>query len=67
MAQEKINIEGMTCGHCVSRVQKAIEGLDGVSEASVDLEGALVSFDAGQLDVQDIVSAVEGAGYKVKK
>lgn len=65
MAQERINIEGMSCGHCVSRVQLALEGLDGVSDVSVDLSGALVSYDEGKLGMRDIVIAVEDAGYKV--
>ena len=33
-----LKIEGMICGHCSSHVEKALRGLDGVSEVVVSLE-----------------------------
>lgn len=33
-----LKIEGMMCGHCSSHVEKALRGLDGVSEVVVSLE-----------------------------
>ena len=32
-----IEIKGMTCGHCVAAVKKALEGVPGVERADVDL------------------------------
>ena len=32
-----LKVEGMTCGHCVGRVQKALDAARGVIEAKVDL------------------------------
>lgn len=65
---EKIlNVEGMSCNHCTASVKKALEGLDGVKEADVSLEGknARVELDK---DVSDeaLVKAVEDAGYTAK-
>jgi Cu+-exporting ATPase len=57
-------IEGMTCASCTSRIERALNKLDGV-EASVNYltEQATVSFDAARVSPDDIVSAVAAAGY----
>lgn len=60
-----IKIEGMSCGHCQARVEKALNAIAGV-DAKVDLKkkAAVVSFDS---DVSDSVfkDAVTEAGYEV--
>lgn len=60
-------IEGMTCASCVSHVQKALQGVDGVQEATVNLatEQALVRFDPDLVQLQAIGKAVHDAGYEV--
>lgn len=60
-----MTIEGMSCGHCSSRVEKVLNGIPGV-EARVDLEAKSAFIDAGA-DVSDDVlkKAVEDAGYDV--
>ncbi len=65
--QLTIPVSGMTCGHCVSAVTKAIEAVPGVTSARVDLAGAKAEIEAeGGNDVRDqIVSAVRAAGYEV--
>ncbi|HEX2112596.1 MAG TPA: heavy metal translocating P-type ATPase [Gaiellaceae bacterium] len=57
-------IEGMTCAGCAARVEKTLSGLDGV-EASVNFatERATVAYDPGRTSPQDLVRAVEVAGY----
>lgn len=65
---EKIlNVEGMSCNHCTATVKKALEGLDGVKEADVSLEGknAKVELDKDVAD-EALVKAVEDAGYTAK-
>ena len=56
-------VDGMTCASCVSRVEKRLNRLDGVS-ATVNLatERAHVTFPAG-LDPAELIAAVERAGY----
>lgn len=58
-------IEGMTCASCVSRIEKAVAKLDGVTNVSVNLadETAHVSAPAGALSAVDVIRAVEKAGY----
>lgn len=67
-SMEKIlNVEGMSCNHCTATVKKALEGLDGVKEADVSLEGknAKVELDKDVAD-EALVKAVEEAGYTAK-
>jgi Cu+-exporting ATPase len=59
---QQLLINGMSCASCVSRVQKALQAVPGVTQARVNLaeRTALVM---GSASAQDLVSAVEGAGY----
>ena len=64
--QERVtfDLQGMTCASCASRIERKLNKLDGV-EASVNYatEQAAVSFDATRIAVEDLVRAVEAAGY----
>ena len=62
---ETLRIGGMTCASCVGHVEKAIAGLDGVTEASVNLatERATVAFVPRTIDLEAIAAAVREAGY----
>ena len=57
-------IEGMTCAACAVRVEKKLNKLDGVS-ATVNYatERASVAFDAATVSPEQLVAAVESAGY----
>ena len=63
--QKKLSVEGMTCEHCVKRVQKIIEKFQGVSDVQVILEQKEASFscDPAQADVAGIVKAINDFGY----
>ncbi len=63
----EIPVKGMDCASCVKHVQEAIEGLPGVSSASVLLssEKAIVQLDPKQVDIPAIAKAVAAAGYSV--
>lgn len=66
-ATEKIfSIEGMSCASCASNVEKAVNQIAGVKEASVNLatEKMMVSFDKKQVNVKAIEDVVEKVGYK---
>jgi copper chaperone len=45
MIHKNIQVEGMTCGHCVETVSQAVNSLDGISQVSVDLDKKQVSVD----------------------
>ena len=61
-----MKIEGMMCGHCTGRVQKALEAVEGVSGVVMSLEEKTAAVDMGT-EVADAVltAAVAEAGYEV--
>ncbi|MDI6793980.1 MAG: heavy metal translocating P-type ATPase [bacterium] len=62
-----LKISGMTCASCVSHVEKALNKLEGVISANVNLavERAAVEYDPSQVKETDMVTAVKSAGYSV--
>ena len=65
--EKKLTVEGMMCQHCVAHVKKALEGVEGVTEADVDLDAGTAVAKLSQ-DVPDdkLTAAVIDAGYEVK-
>ena len=63
-----LNVEGMSCSHCVNAVKNAAGGLDGVSEVEVDLKGQTVTveYNADEVTLDSIKEAIEDQGYDVK-
>ena len=61
-----IDIEGMTCEHCVQTVKKALEDLPGVESADVSLEkgSAVVRYSDATVHLDKLVKAVNDVGYK---
>ena len=59
-----LTVEGMMCAHCQAHVQKALAGVEGVTEAVVDLESKKATVTLAQ-DVADqvLMDAVTEAGY----
>ena len=65
--EKKLTVEGMMCPHCVAHVKKALEGVEGVSEAVVDLDaGTAVAKLTDAVEDAALVDAVIDAGYEVK-
>ncbi len=60
----ELPIEGMTCASCATRIEKRLNKLDGV-EATVNYatENAAVDFDPLRVSPEDLIAAVEAAGY----
>ena len=67
IAMEKtLHVEGMMCQHCVAHVKKALEGVEGVKEAVVDLGAkTAVAKLARDVDAEALTRAVVEAGYEV--
>ena len=66
MINKTFNIEGMTCASCAKAVERATKKLEGVTGASVNLarEKLSIEYDDQKLSAQDIIGAIEQAGYK---
>ena len=65
--QAQLAIDGMTCASCAARVEKRLNKLGGVA-ATVNLatQEASVSYDADQVSVDELIAAVEAAGYRAR-
>ncbi|WP_343073969.1 cation transporter [Clostridium sp. YIM B02506] len=61
---KKITIEGMSCGHCKARVEKALSELDGITSAVVDLEAKTATIE-GETSDEVLREAIDDAGYDV--
>ncbi len=60
-------ITGMTCANCAANIERGLNKLNGIRDAAVNFaaEQAMVSFDAGQLNITDLVASVRRSGYSV--
>lgn len=67
MAAQKItlNVDGMSCGHCSGMVQRTLEGIKGISNVVVDLNGKTANFEVSEEAlVEKAVKEINEAGYK---
>jgi copper chaperone len=60
-----MNIGGMSCGHCVGAVTKALKSLDGVDVEQVAIGKATVSYDPSATSPERIVWVLTDEGYAV--
>lgn len=58
----------MHCGNCVAKVERALKGVSGVWGVAVDLAGgaAEVDFDDARTSREELVRAIEAAGYRAQ-
>lgn len=68
MEKKILNVEGMSCSHCVNAVTKAVGGLECVLNVEVDLDAKTVTveYDADKVNLDNIKEAIEDEGYDVK-
>ena len=57
-----LSISGMSCGHCVAGVRKAIEAVPGTTVRDVRVGSAEVALDEGT-ELTTVISSVRDAGY----
>jgi copper chaperone len=66
MTQVTIKIEGMSCGHCQMSVKKAVESVEGIRKADVNLQTkqVTVDYDEGKANLEKVKAAIREAGYE---
>lgn len=68
VATEKVtlDIEGMTCAACATRIEKGLNRMEGVTSAAVNLatNSAVVEYKEGVTSVEDILEKIKKLGYK---
>ena len=65
MNRMTIQIDGMSCGHCVGQVTKALEGVEGVQVEQVSIGSATIEYDPATTSEERVAQAVEDQGYAV--
>ena len=63
-----LNVEGMSCMHCVNRIENTVGSLNGIANVKVSLpdKKVFVEFDNDKVSVETIKSVIEDQGYNVK-
>ena len=63
-----LDVEGMSCDHCVSAITGGLMDLDGVKEVNVSLEKGTVfaSFEEDKVSEERIKNTIDDLGYVVK-
>ena len=69
MTHQVIQVEGMTCGHCVETVTQAVQSLKGIQKVTVDLDKKQVTldYDEQKITLESISAKITGVGFEVKK
>ena len=62
---QKFKVTGMSCAACSARVEKAVCGIDGVTEYNVNLLTGDMSVE-GKVEANTIIDAVIKAGYGIE-
>ena len=67
--ESSIQITGMTCAACATRIEKGLNKLDGVEQANVNLalEKSSIKYDPSKLSEADLEKKIEALGYGVVK
>ena len=68
MKTARLNVAGMTCGHCKAAVENSLKSQSGVRNASVDLGAgsAEVEYDETRVVPEQLVAAVRESGYEAQ-
>jgi len=61
-----LQVEGMSCQHCLASVKKTLESIEGVESAIPNLDSGSVMIKGNGLDRNQLSAAVHQAGYKVR-
>lgn len=65
--KQKLKIDGMSCEHCVAKVEKAVSELEGVEKIKVKLKNAeaKVKFDETKVPLDKVMETITDLGYEV--
>lgn len=68
MEKATLNVEGMSCGHCVKSVEGSVGALAGVSSVKVNLENKSVDveYNSAEVTLDKIKDTIDDQGYDVK-
>ena len=64
-----IDVDGITCDHCVATIKKSIESLAGIIKVNVDIQKqqVVVEFNESLKNSKKILEKIGEAGFEVRK
>ena len=67
MANQTLDVKGMTCDHCVQTIKEAVNNLVGISRVEVDLENkqVAVEYDKALVKLDSITDKIVEIGFEV--
>ena len=65
MTHISLQIEDMSCQHCVMSVKKALDNIEGITSSEVTVGNAKIAYNDAITSDENIIGAVTNAGYKV--
>jgi len=65
MANTVLKVEGMSCGHCVSAIEKALAEKGASGKVDLASKNVAVEYDESKLSLDAIKEAIEDQGYDV--
>lgn len=66
--KQEFSVKGMSCNHCVARIEEAVGRISGVKKVKVQLkkEKAVVKFDEANVQATEICQAINELGYQAE-
>ncbi|MEX1029654.1 MAG: copper ion binding protein [Paenibacillaceae bacterium] len=65
MTTTTLNVQGMSCGHCVNSVETAVKSLGADAKANLANNSVTIDFDETKVSLEAIKEAIEEQGYDV--
>lgn len=66
--KQEFSVKGMSCNHCVARIEEAVGRISGVKKVKVQLkkEKAVVKFDEANVQATELCQAINELGYQAE-
>lgn len=66
--KELLQIDGMSCNHCIEKIKKFVGECEGVKNMNISLEHKTLDVEYSEpTSLEDIINAIEDCGFGVKK
>ncbi len=65
MATIKLEVEGMSCNHCVQAVEGALQEIGAKGKVNLEAKSVDIEYDADQVDIMKLTDVIEEQGYDV--
>ncbi|MBP1995279.1 copper ion binding protein [Paenibacillus eucommiae] len=67
MKNVTLQVEGMSCNHCVNSVESALKALGAVGKVDLSSKTVAIQYEEAKLELDTIKEAIEEQGYEVVK